>query len=110
MSQTHAVAIVGLGPKGLYCLERLLSEFYARPLKQPLHVHVFNRSATFGASPVYDPQQPDYILVNISGERSICGQPTIHRSLQGGRFSNLVSGAASAAKPLSGEEYLQEPW
>src|SRR5262249_30216436 len=62
----HSVAIVGLGPKGFYCLERLLAEFNARPLRRPLHVHVFNRSAHFGASHVYDPEQPEYILVNIA--------------------------------------------
>ncbi len=66
MPLAHSVAIVGLGPKGLYCLERLLAEFQARPLRHALHVSVFNRSAHFGASPIYDPEQPEYILVNIS--------------------------------------------
>ena len=66
MPLAHSVAIVGLGPKGLYCLERLLAEFNARPLEHPLHINIFNRSAHFGASPIYDPEQPEYILVNIS--------------------------------------------
>ena len=108
MSQTHAVAIVGLGPKGLYCLERLLSEFYARPLKQPLHIHVFNRSATFGASPVYDPQQPDYILVNISvGEIDLwtANDPPIVAG-RGPDFLTWYQERLQPRKPLNGEEYL----
>jgi NADPH-dependent glutamate synthase beta subunit-like oxidoreductase len=30
MPRAHVVAIIGLGPKGLYCLERLLAEFHAK--------------------------------------------------------------------------------
>ena len=63
---TARVSIVGLGPKGLYCLERLLAEWQARPLRDPLHIDVFNRSELFGAGPIYDPAQPDHILVNNS--------------------------------------------
>src|SRR5688572_4641508 len=65
MPRAHSVAIVGLGPKGLYCLERLLAEVKARPLRRPLHINLFNRSAHFGAGPVYDPEQPEYILLNV---------------------------------------------
>src|SRR5918998_264853 len=64
--QVHTVAIVGLGPKGFYCLERLLAQFNARPLNTPLRIHVFNRSPHFGASPIYDPDQPEYIKANIN--------------------------------------------
>ena len=62
----HSIAIVGLGPKGLYCLERLLAEVKANPLRGELKIHLFNRSSYFGASPIYDPEQPEYILVNVS--------------------------------------------
>ena len=64
--ESRAIAIVGLGPKGLYCFERIVAEFAARPLGEPLTVHLFERTATFGASPVYDPAQPDHILVNVA--------------------------------------------
>src|SRR4051812_44393069 len=60
------VAIVGMGPKGLYCLERLVAEFAVRPLAGGLRLLIFNRSVHFGASPVYDVDQPAYILVNNS--------------------------------------------
>src|SRR6266849_10392520 len=66
MPTAHSLASVGLGPKGLYCLERLLAEVNAHPLRGHLQVHIFNQSPHFGASPIYDPEQPEYILVNVS--------------------------------------------
>lgn len=59
----YSVAIIGLGPKGLYCLERLCAEFAARPLEEGLVVHVFDRA---NCSPIYDTTQPDHILVNVA--------------------------------------------
>ena len=108
MSRAHAVAIVGLGPKGLYCLERLLAEFHARPLERPLHIHVFNRSATFGASPVYDPHQPDFILVNISvGEIDLwtAEDPPIVAG-RGPDFVTWYQERFQPRGPLFGTEYL----
>ncbi len=66
MTEAHSAVIIGLGPKGLYCFERLLAELAARPLPRPVHVHVINRDDKFGASPIYDPCLPAYILLNIS--------------------------------------------
>jgi hypothetical protein len=59
------VAIVGLGPRGLYCLEALIAEFSAHPLDAGLQVAIFNGSSYFGVSPIYDPDQPPYLLSNI---------------------------------------------
>ncbi|HEY2829205.1 MAG TPA: FAD/NAD(P)-binding protein [Thermoanaerobaculia bacterium] len=59
----YCVAIIGLGPKGLYCLERLCAEFAARPLQEGLAVHVFDRVE---CSPIYDTTQSDHILVNVA--------------------------------------------
>jgi len=103
----HSVAIVGLGPKGLYCLERLLAEFNACPLHHGLHIHIFNRSPCFGASPIYDPVLPEYILVNISvGEIDLWGvsEPPI----VAGRGQNFVDWYQARFHPqrLTGEEYL----
>jgi hypothetical protein len=103
----HSVAIVGLGPKGLYCLERLLAEFNARPLHHALDIHVFNRSAHFGASPIYDPDQPEYILVNISiGEIDLWDvtEPVI----VAGRGQGFVDWHQSTfgLPRLTGDEYL----
>lgn len=106
--RAHAVAIVGVGPKGLYCLERLLAEFDARPLLRPLHVHLFNRSAHFGASPIYDPAQPDYILVNISvGEIDLWAvdDPPVVAG-RGLDFLGWYQKTFQPQTPLTGDEYL----
>lgn len=105
---THSVAIVGLGPKGLYCLERLLAEFNARPLQHGLHIHVFNGSRHFGASPIYDPDQPEYILVNISiGEIDLWDvtEPPIVAG-RGLGFVDWYQARFSPAERLTGDEYL----
>jgi FAD-NAD(P)-binding len=104
----HAVAIIGLGPKGLYCLERLLAQFKAHPLGNPLHIHVFNRSANFGASPIYDPALPDYILVNLSvGEIDLWSvQEPPSAAERGANFLAWHQQKFQRCKPLTGEEYL----
>jgi len=105
---THSVAIVGLGPKGLYCLERLLAEFNARPLQHALHIHLFNRSSHFGASPIYDPDQPEYILVNISvGEIDlwdVTAPPVV--AGRGHDFVDWYQARFAPPKRLTGDEYL----
>ncbi len=108
MPLVHSVAIVGLGPKGLYCLERLLAEFNARPLRHSLNIHVFNRIAHFGASPIYDPDQPEYILVNISvGEIDLwtAEDPPIVAG-RGLCFTDWYRLTFQPQTPLTGDEYL----
>jgi hypothetical protein len=63
--KTPIVAIVGIGPKGLYCLEALVAEFSKQPLRTGLQVAIFNKSSHFGVSPIYDTDQPSYLLSNI---------------------------------------------
>ena len=108
MPAAHLVAIVGLGPKGLYCLERLLAEFHADPLRHPLHIDVFNRSAHFGASPVYDPGQPEYILVNVSVadvDVWTAEAPPIVAG-RGASFTSWYQETFRPQTPLTGEEFL----
>ena len=108
LPQTHSVAIVGLGPKGLYCLERLLAEFNARPLSGALHLNLFNRNSHFGASPIYDPHQPEYILVNISvGEIDLwtADDPPVVAG-RGPDFLNWYDEKFKPQMPLTGDEYL----
>ena len=105
---TARVSIVGLGPKGLYCLERLLAEFHARPLRHPLHIDVFNRSEHFGAGPIYDPAQPDHILVNNSvGDIDLwtVEDPPIAAG-RGPSFLGWYQDAFDPDRPLTGDEYL----
>jgi hypothetical protein len=105
---TARVSIVGLGPKGLYCLERLVAEFHARPLRHPLHIDVFNRSEHFGAGPIYDPAQPDHILVNNSvGDIDVwrVEDPPIAAG-RGPSFLGWYQEAFEPDRPLTGDEYL----
>ena len=108
MKFAHSVVIVGLGPKGLYCLERLLAEVNAHPVRHALHIHIFNRSAHFGASPIYDPEQPEYILVNVSiGEVDLwtADDPPIVAG-RGPSFISWYQETFRPDAPLTGNEYL----
>jgi len=58
------VAIVGGGPRGLYCLERLLSEAAASGTE--LRVDVYEPSGEFGAGAVYATTQPEYLRMNFA--------------------------------------------
>lgn len=108
MSTEHSLAIVGLGPKGLYCLERLLAEVKAHPLSSELKIHLFNQSPYFGTSPIYDPRQPEYILVNVSvGEIDLWS--ATDPPVAAGRGLNFVDWYQETFRPdspLSGDEYL----
>jgi len=99
----HSVAIIGLGPKGLYCLERLCAEQKAAPLDDPLVVHVFDRS---GCSPIYDTTQPDHILVNVAvGEIDLWDVDDPPPAA--GRGPGFVAWYANAfGVQLTGDEYL----
>jgi uncharacterized NAD(P)/FAD-binding protein YdhS len=60
------IAIVGLGPKGFGCLERLAIEV-ARTAGPPrLEVTVYDPAPHPGAGPVYDPDQPGAMLLNFA--------------------------------------------
>ncbi len=95
----HTVAIIGLGPKGLYCLERLCAEYAANAGGEPLVVHIFDRAQ---CSPIYDTTQPDHILVNVAvGEIDLwdAGDPPP----AAGRGPSFVEWYGA---PLTGNEYL----
>lgn len=64
-SSPARIGIVGAGPKGLYCLERLAVEL-ARAPSEPVEVHVFEPHSVPGAGPVYDPTQPRYLRMNFA--------------------------------------------
>ncbi|HYH60763.1 MAG TPA: FAD/NAD(P)-binding protein, partial [Solirubrobacterales bacterium] len=61
------VAIVGLGPKGLFAFERLVN--HARDLPAgSIYLTIYEPSPAPGAGPVYDPAQPDYLRMNFAAE------------------------------------------
>ena len=60
------VAIVGFGPRGLGCLERLAIEVKRwGPIPAAIHVTAHDPSPHPGASPPYAPGQPDSMLLNF---------------------------------------------
>ncbi len=62
------VAIVGLGPKGLFALERLLDRAHRGAPEAALEVAVFEPHPCAGAGPVYASDQPDYLRMNIASD------------------------------------------
>ncbi len=63
------VAIVGLGPKGLFALERLLDRAAARPCDRGIELVAFEPHHAPGAGPVYDPSQPGYLRMNFAADQ-----------------------------------------
>ncbi|MET7028640.1 FAD/NAD(P)-binding protein [Sediminicola luteus] len=64
--EAYRVAIVGLGPKGLYGLERLLAQMEDMKLDCPVHIHVYNQNEFFGAGDIYRNDQPSHLIMNYS--------------------------------------------
>ena len=60
------VGIIGLGPKGLYALERLLAQIKNRNIQTPVAIHIFNQNPFFGAGNVYRKDQPSYLIMNYA--------------------------------------------
>ena len=63
MSESE-IAIVGCGPKGLYALDSLC-EAARRSPRHRFTVHIFEPLAHPGAGPIYDPRQPEVLLMNF---------------------------------------------
>ncbi|WP_051201438.1 FAD/NAD(P)-binding protein [Christiangramia portivictoriae] len=68
LDNAYRIAIVGLGPKGLYALERLLAQINHRKITSRVEIHLFNSSKYFGAGDIYDLDQPEYLLMNYSSD------------------------------------------
>lgn len=62
----YRIAIVGLGPKGLYGLERLLTQLKENPIDSTVEIHLFNTTDYFGAGDVYRIDQPEYLIMNYA--------------------------------------------
>lgn len=60
------IAIIGLGPKGLYGLERLAAGILASGASRCFELHLFEPHSEPGAGPVYDPHQPGYLRLNYA--------------------------------------------
>jgi len=60
------VAIVGVGPKGLFALERLLDHARRTGSGALLDIDLFEPHPVPGAGPVYDPAQPACLRMNLA--------------------------------------------
>jgi uncharacterized NAD(P)/FAD-binding protein YdhS len=60
------VAIVGLGPKGMFALERLLDHARRSGSASRIELDAFEAHAIPGAGPVYDPRQPEHLRMNFA--------------------------------------------
>lgn len=77
------IAIVGCGPRGLYCLEKMVSKAKKQGAP-PLRVLIFEPSQFPGAGKVYDPRQPRYLRMNFAARHIdawSCGQSGLRERL-----------------------------
>ncbi len=96
MSETE-IAIVGCGPKGLYALDSLC-EAARRSPRHRFTVNIFEPSAHPGAGPIYDPSQPDVLLMNFPAG--------LINAWTGGRGPSFLEWAARSPKPVDAGDYV----
>ncbi len=65
---TLPIAIIGLGPRGLHCLELLIGWLRSGEAP-PLSIHIYDPAEYPGAGAVYDPRDPEYLLMNYAAGR-----------------------------------------
>lgn len=105
---------MGLGPKGLFALERLLDHADRRSLGDVLEIDLFEPHPALGAGPVYDPAQPDYLRMNFAAEVLDMWMPRPAGDREDGRLSfvdwRAARGGGEEAYPPRAEVgvYLRE--
>lgn len=88
------IAIIGFGPKGLYGLERLLAEIVHTNFQNYINIYLFNANPYFGSGNVYQPNQPDYFIMNYANHNINMWRDDIVKSI--------------VEKPLTFIEWLNE--
>lgn len=91
------IAIVGLGPKGLYALDALCEAARDVP-SQAFEVHIFETSPHPGAGPIYDPDQPDILLMNFPAH--------MIDAWNGGRGPDLLTWLEDRGKAVTASDYV----
>ncbi|EAQ80543.1 hypothetical protein DSM3645_14395 [Blastopirellula marina DSM 3645] len=66
---TYSLAIVGCGPRGLYCLESFARVFAQQSLAVPVVITIFEPSRDPGAGNIYAVDQPHFLRMNYANER-----------------------------------------
>lgn len=111
----HSLAIVGGGPRGLYCLESLARSIFDQPISHPLRVTIYEPAPTLGAGNVYEPTQPHYLRMNFAAKhinawsprsRPDPSKPSLVEWLVA-RYPSLADPDATLPRAIVGE-YLHE--
>ncbi len=84
------VAVVGLGPKGLFALERLLDRACGLDDRARIAVDVFEPHPVPGAGPHYDPRQPSFLRMNIAAD-AVSAWPPCTTTVDGGPRPSFVA-------------------
>jgi hypothetical protein len=58
------IGIIGGGPKGLYALDSLLRSLDSLDSEDAIEIYWLNESSNYGCGPNFDPNQPEYLLIN----------------------------------------------
>tara|TARA_R110002095_G_scaffold33102_1_gene31606 strand:+ start:1521 stop:3233 length:1713 start_codon:yes stop_codon:yes gene_type:complete len=64
--EPFSIALVGCGPKGMYCLERLIQRLNRSDSHREVQITVFDPESYPGAGSVYHPDQPHYLRMNYA--------------------------------------------
>ncbi|SDP63529.1 FAD-NAD(P)-binding [Sulfitobacter litoralis] len=91
------IAIVGCGPKGLYALDSLCEAARREP-EHRFVVHILEPSVHPGAGPVYDPRQPEVLLMNFPAG--------LINAWTGGRGPSFLEWAAGGPSPVDAGDYV----
>ena len=83
------VAIVGCGPRGMYCLERITHAIEQQKINGPVQIDIYEPSAFPGAGVVYDPRQPEHLRMNFANQQIDTRHPNLRREDPCNR--NLIS-------------------
>ncbi|WP_417383433.1 FAD/NAD(P)-binding protein [Gimesia sp.] len=62
----YRIALVGCGPKGMYCLERLIHRINLFDSHSEIQIILFEPEKYPGAGPIYHPDQPHYLRMNYA--------------------------------------------
>lgn len=66
MDKIRKIAIVGLGPRGLWALENLVKELYSKDALVSVELLLFEERAEVGSSSVYDTKQAHSNWINLT--------------------------------------------
>ena len=97
------LAIIGVGPKGLYALERLLD--HASPVGgAPLRVDLFEPDPHPGAGPNYSPSEPNFLIMNFAASLVDMWWPQ-SRNVPSSERHSFLDWSSQVGLPIEGDSY-----